>query len=192
MSFCHCALLWHHFLPFLHQLILPTGLSLWALAFAAFFLEKFCQSLACICEIWPCFSCHCMCSCCMPFATVISFSLPQIYGGMYDNMGPEFVKGQITNTKFCQPYWMHFYQHSMPGHCIWLLCHTWFVICILGKPFQSMWWPVKHIDFYHATKCAHLSFITFEIYHLLRMLSLPCCSYMVNEMSFKWQKVLKT
>lgn len=60
VSFCHCAMLWHHhFLPLFHQVILPTGLSLWALTFSAF-LEKFCQSLACchLCKIWSCLSCH--------------------------------------------------------------------------------------------------------------------------------------
>lgn len=61
VSFCHCAMLWHHnFLPLFHQLILPTGFTLWALTFTGFFLEKFCQPLACcyICKVWSCLSCH--------------------------------------------------------------------------------------------------------------------------------------
>lgn len=67
-----CIVLWlHHFLPFSHQVILPTGLNSWALALAAFFLEKCSQSSACchLCKLWPCFSYQCMCSCCMPLVT---------------------------------------------------------------------------------------------------------------------------
>lgn len=64
------------FLPFSHQVILPRGLTSWALALAAFFLEKCSQSSTCchLCKLWPSFSYHCMCSCCMPLVTVRLFA----------------------------------------------------------------------------------------------------------------------
>lgn len=64
------------FLPFSHQVILPRGLNSWALALAAFFLEKCSQSSTCchLCKLCPSFSYHCMCSCCMPLVTVRLFA----------------------------------------------------------------------------------------------------------------------
>lgn len=63
-------------LPFSHQVILPRELNSWALALAAFFLEKCSQSSTCchLCKLWPSFSYHCMCSCCMPLVTVRLFA----------------------------------------------------------------------------------------------------------------------
>lgn len=97
-AICHCALLWHHFLPFPHQVILPTGLSLWVLAFAAFFLEKLCQSSACccICKVWSCFSCHCMCSCCIPLATIIPFF--SLFLSFF--FGHEYTGGEVIIVKW--------------------------------------------------------------------------------------------
>lgn len=75
-SFCALFCDFITFLPFSHQVILPRGLNSWALALAAFFLEKCSQSSTCchLCKLCPSFSYHCMCSCCMPLVTVRLFA----------------------------------------------------------------------------------------------------------------------
>lgn len=72
-----CIVLWlHHFSSFSRQVILPRALNPWALALAAFFLEKCSQSSTCchLCKLCPSFSSQCMCSCCMPLVAIRPFA----------------------------------------------------------------------------------------------------------------------
>lgn len=139
VSLCYCALLWHYFLPFSHQVLLPTGLSLWVLAFAVFFLEKFCQSSACChnCKVWSSFTRYCMCSCCIPLGTIYFFCHDYIGREVIIVKWTRFWKTIKSRKKFvAQPYWLHFLAFCFMVSYLYLT--DWLDGCILYNHLYSI------------------------------------------------------